>query len=85
MSIIVLVVIIPLVLGLLLCLRSPLITFILVPRAGENQHKSFHRNEVSGQSGQIRVISATEHSLLVLSGTTPMHFCFLSRDSSLWG
>ena len=49
LSIIVLVVVIPLLLGFLLCLRSHLLTFILAvfTRSGESQAKSFHRNEVS--------------------------------------
>ena len=44
-----LVVVIPLLLGFLLCLRSHLLTFLLAvfTRSGENQGKSFHRNEVS--------------------------------------
>jgi len=47
LSIIVLVVVIPLLLGFLLCLRSHLFTFLLAvfTRSGESQGKSFHRNE----------------------------------------
>ena len=57
-----LVVVIPLLLGFLLCLRSHLLTFLLAvfTRSGENQGKSFHRNEVSK-------ITNTGHILFVCS------------------
>ena len=72
LSIIVLVVVIPLLLGLLLCLRSHLFTFLLAvfTRSGESQGKSFHRNEVGDDCKQ-------DTEILFVQSTTSIALCCL--------